>query len=697
MIAHRIKKTSASDSFGRLGCYVLDLKSPTDPKAFDRLAGYVIDREGEGERVVGARVTNCGSEDLEMAIAQIEATQAMNKRSKGDKSYHLVISFPEGERPSLEQLRDIEDRLCEAIGLADHQRISAIHDDTDNLHVHVAINKVHPETFKNVEPYYDHPKLMAACVELEIKHGLIRVNHGVEAERAASDHDRPSQDGAVKMEEHSGRESLASWIEKNAKDALVVAGATAPDWAALHAAFAEHGLTLKARGAGFVIGADQSQAHVKASSVDPSLAFKVLVGRLGAFEPAPSQERQERGQDGQERAPGGKGYEAGPKQRGGATQVLYARFKEQRGVTESARTQAFANVALDHTTDQRKISRDYRQMRADTRANRALPPHLKRKSLRDMELDLIRQKAERKAQAVAERAEIRRAYPLPTWQGFLEREASRGDEAAVSVLRSHMIRREPGAGDILTAKDREAARHVVYQQLTPTAAKNGDLVYVLKDGGQITDRAGEVRSDKASAQAAFLALSLAADRFVGQPLVIQGSDAFKAAVIEVSALRGFDVTFADPELEAGRKAAVARNQPEATKARGDGLDAYIASRNTLRGKVTDIPLHRRWTPADAGTLEYAGRRAFPDGGEAVLLRRGAEIVGLPVTSNQAAKASKWSIGEPVAVDARGRFIDLSRAASAEDRKREADDLTKTMNAHARAKSGGPSRGGGPTR
>lgn len=694
MIAHRIQKTSARDSFGRLGCYVLDLKSPTDPKAFDRLAGYVIDREGEGERVVGARVTNCGSEDLEMAIAQIEATQAMNKRSKGDKSYHLVISFPEGERPSLEQLRDIEDRLCEAIGLADHQRISAIHDDTDNLHVHVAINKVHPETFKNVEPFYDKQKLMAACVELEVKHGLTRVNHGVEAEKGAAQN---VGDGAAKMEEHSGRESLASWIEKNAKDALVVAGATAPDWAALHAAFAEHGLTLKARGAGFVIGADQSKAHVKASSVDPSLAFKVLVGRLGAFEPAPSQERQERGQGGQERVPGGKGYEAGPKQRGGATQALYARFKEQRGVTESARTQAFANVTLDHATDQRKISRDYRQLRADTRADRSLPGHIKRKSLRDMELDLIRQKAARKAQAVAERAEIRRAYPLPTWQGFLEREASRGDEAAVSVLRSHMIRREPGAGDILTAKDRQAARHVVYQQLTPTAAKNGDLVYVLKDGGQITDRAGEVRSDKASAQAAFLALSLAADRFVGQPLIIQGSDAFKAAVIEVSALRGFDVTFADPEMEAGRKAAVARNQPETTKARGDGLDAYIASRNALRDKVADIPLHRRWTPADAGTLEYAGRRGFPDGGEAVLLRRGAEIVGLPVTSNQAAKASKWSIGEPVAVDARGRFIDLSRAASAEDRKREADDLAKTMNTHARAKSGGPSRGGGPTR
>ena len=80
--------------------------------------------------------------------------KALNVRAKGDKTYHLVVSFPPGEHPTADQLRDIEDELCAAIGLADHQRISAVHTDTDHLHIHVAISKIHP----------DHPPLHRALL-----------------------------------------------------------------------------------------------------------------------------------------------------------------------------------------------------------------------------------------------------------------------------------------------------------------------------------------------------------------------------------------------------------------------------------------------------------------------------------------------------------------------------------------------------
>ncbi|MGH7020544.1 MAG: relaxase/mobilization nuclease domain-containing protein, partial [Brevundimonas sp.] len=169
MIAHKIKR-EGTDRYKRLALYVLDVSRDADPRvldtpAFNRLVDYISDRPSEKERVVGARITNCGSDRLSDAIREIDATQAMNKRSKSDKGYHLVFSFPEGERPSLEQLRDIEDHLVRSIGLGEHQRISAIHDDTDNLHVHVAINKIHPTTFRNVTPFMDAHKLMVACIE----------------------------------------------------------------------------------------------------------------------------------------------------------------------------------------------------------------------------------------------------------------------------------------------------------------------------------------------------------------------------------------------------------------------------------------------------------------------------------------------------------------------------------------------------
>lgn len=75
-----------------------------------------------------------------------------------------------------------------------------------------------------------------------------------------------------------------------------------------------------------------------------------------------------------------------------------------------------------------------------------------------------------------------------------------------------------------------------------------------------------------------------------------------------------------------------------------------------------MPVHRLWTPADAGPMEYAGRRRLADGSEAVLLRDEAGIAVMPVTWRQAAKASRWTPGALVVTDERGRFADPTRGA-----------------------------------
>ena len=696
MIAHRIKRTSGRDSFARLGCYVLDLARPSDPKAFERLAGYIVDREGGGERVVGARITNCEFvTDLEEAIDEIERTQARNTRSKLDKSYHLVISFPEGERPTADQLRDIEDHLVASIGLADHQRISAVHDDTDNLHIHVAINKIHPITFRAIEPHFDMPKLMQACREMELKHGLILDNHGLAEDREkerglpdagerAEDRSGPRPgDGADKMEAHGGRESLASWIEQNAKAPLIEAATQAVSWTDFHTRLADLGLTLKPRGAGFVIGADGTSAHVKASSVDRALGIGPLTERLGDYQPPA------RGRD-QARPQPSRQYAAGPKHDRQLSASLYQRFQTERQRVDAARTQAVADLGQNHAAYAKGLSQHYRRQRAALRAERYLAPEIRKQRLDELAIGQIRDRAERRQLAIQQRAHIRQHNPLPSWQSFLEREAARGDEKAVAVLRSRTISRSPEGANILTAADRESARHVVYQQLEPVATKNGDMIYRLADGGKVTDRANEVRADRATTAAAFLALSLAADRYGGQPLVIDGADAFKAAVIEVAAIRGFDVTFADPAMERSRLAAVAHARgDEVPEQAHKGVAAYVQARNAVRTRVEDVPEHRVWSPADAGPAEYAGRRRFPDGSEAVMLRFGDGVAVLPVTSRQAAKASTWAIGDLVITDDRGRFRDTGRTRAVREAKA-TDDLAQQMRATA-PRGDGPSR------
>jgi hypothetical protein len=53
----------------------------------------------------------------------------------------------------------IEERFCNALGYAEHQRISVVHHDTDNVHIHVAINKIHPTTFTIHAPIRDYKTL----------------------------------------------------------------------------------------------------------------------------------------------------------------------------------------------------------------------------------------------------------------------------------------------------------------------------------------------------------------------------------------------------------------------------------------------------------------------------------------------------------------------------------------------------------
>ena len=159
MISKRIPMTSAKKS------------------SFAGLVNYITNSQGISERVGEVRITNCQSEDLRWAVGEVLSTQQQNTRAEGDKTYHLLISFAPGEKPSAEVLRDVEDRICAAMGYGEHQRVSAVHNDTDVLHIHVAINKIHPVRHTMHEPYRDFKTRSDICAKLEIEHGLERVNH----------------------------------------------------------------------------------------------------------------------------------------------------------------------------------------------------------------------------------------------------------------------------------------------------------------------------------------------------------------------------------------------------------------------------------------------------------------------------------------------------------------------------------------
>ena len=258
--------------------------------SFSTLVEYIT-RDGKAAQKDGieySRITHCGFDTLDVAILEIEATQARNTRSKIDKTYHLIVSFQEDEIVGQEKLFDIEDEICRAIGLGDHQRISTTHQDTDNQHLHIAINKIHPISHLAIEPYYDYMKLDKACAALEYKHELQTDNRIADTQDRVLDETLQSgKAGDMEAHKRNGFIPALDWGARKSISAKHLS--TAKSWADVHQGLGRNGLTIRPRGAGLVISAKKAKATMKASELGRKFSKGVLESRFGAYQP-PSKE-----------------------------------------------------------------------------------------------------------------------------------------------------------------------------------------------------------------------------------------------------------------------------------------------------------------------------------------------------------------------------------------------------------------------
>jgi hypothetical protein len=165
-----------------------------------------------------------------------------------------------------------------------------------------------------------------------------------------------------------------------------------------------------------------------------------------------------------------------------------------------------------------------------------------------------------------ERKTVRDDYAIPTWQGFLEREAERGNAEALAVLRSRQQRRERIERAIFAADDAQEATHVVHKRLRPIVRRDGTMIYIVADGGVVSDGPTDIAVTKLTTGAAYLALELASQRFNGSSLSVHGDDEFRGVLARLSGIDGVAVTFADAALEAMRRNPTASVETEIERA-----------------------------------------------------------------------------------------------------------------------------------
>lgn len=240
---------------------------------------------------MGARNFVCSDLDGQRAEMMAVAQAAVRSRNPID---HWLLSWREGEIPSAGQVDETIDIFVKELGLSSHQCIFAVHGDTHNRHVHIALNRYNPVTGKVVtinKGFYKEAahKAVARIVdhfgwkpEAEARY-VIENGRPVLSDSATARKEAgavPISNGAAAFEIRTGYRSVQRIAQAEAVPIILAARS----WAELHANLANVGIAYEAvgsNGAILTIG----EEGVRSSQVSRRVGRTGLERRLGAFEP----------------------------------------------------------------------------------------------------------------------------------------------------------------------------------------------------------------------------------------------------------------------------------------------------------------------------------------------------------------------------------------------------------------------------
>ncbi len=529
---------------------------------YSALIHYLTDPQDKSERINQIKVSNCYTDDLTAGLLEIQNTQEMNKRAKSDKTCHLVLSFPEGERLSFKSLNAIEEQFCDALGFGGHQRISVVHDDTNNLHVHIAINKIHPRSLTIHNPYYDYKKVAKLCEQIEQEYGLTKVNHETVSDKAS----RVAQE----IEVRTGVESLLGWIKREALTEIK----GAENWQNLHEVLKTHGLEIKERGNGFVLVANNGVA-VKASSIDRSLSKGNLTQRLGAFVPG-----EHSAQSSQQNT---KQYQPRPLQNRIDTSELYARYQQEQVNSATQRTNQWIMLRqnrdrlIKRAKQEAKLKRNLiKCIKAGRLAKKALyaTAHQQFKTT----IEVIKSDYQKSYQ------HSKAHHSRMGWLDWLAFEAKNGNAEALAVLRSRRVGQFKG--NQISAKPSNDKHNGYFKD---SFIKDNSIESITKIG-TVTYKAGSttIRDDGKrlivlpdTTQDALVDILQVAMKKYGSHLAINGTEQFRLQIAQVAAHNNLRVTFDDKQLEQYRQQLMKQHVFSRTQSAGQKQSVTSTTRRSL--------------------------------------------------------------------------------------------------------------------
>jgi hypothetical protein len=493
------------------------------------LSSYITSA-GHDEKCLASGFDGFMTDDLASRQAEMIALAESCKTSK-DPIEHYIVSWPAHEIPTPEQAAEAVKIIQKEMGLEGLQMMWGLHQDTDNIHMHLMVNRVDPmtERARRINNGFDVDALQAAVAKVEHVQGwsveankrfavvengdVVRTFDGEKGPRLG----QKQRDA----ERRTGEKSAVRIAQEQARPIIK----EAQNWQELHQNLAEHGFRYEKKGSGAMLFVGDTP--VKASDVNRDIALGQLQKRLGAYEPAPQGLEITRQ------------IEPQPVNDVAAS-LGFREYSEQRNRYKTERIKAKA--ALDEKI---KAEREalYKEQAAERK--QALRGNWQGKgpALNAMRSVMAAEQAKAKAELMERQKEERRRFAQefpPKFHDFEQwLSETKGKEAAQQYRYADLVAEAHGP-------DTGRKPHDI-RSYQPDVAKDA-VRYVNRDTGEIdfVDTGPKIQFLNRSDDAVLSGLQLSQQRY-GKNLTLYGSDDFKDQAIRLAVANG--ITIANPELQ----------------------------------------------------------------------------------------------------------------------------------------------------
>lgn len=230
---------------------------------FHALARYLVNGKGRQphpDRVAWTKAHNVFVDDPELVAKIMEATASLSARTK-HPAYHMIIGWHPDEEPTPEVMQEVALKTLEMAGLGSYQALIMGHGDTNHPHLHMMINRVHPDTGKAWKASHDYALFDRIMRTLSDDHCFrYAPAHRYNLDETDNLSKKPNSK-ATYAAKRGAKTNRPQWPKTKSRafgERLSEQLDAASTWDDLSTLISEHALTLEEKGQGYVIGNDAS-------------------------------------------------------------------------------------------------------------------------------------------------------------------------------------------------------------------------------------------------------------------------------------------------------------------------------------------------------------------------------------------------------------------------------------------------------